>query len=657
MDVEKINFANKLLNAHKQELARQIDMGNAHKPEVRALDATLRKFSDVNTQYQSIIDELNWLPRLQKEAKFNYDLQVATSDLIIRKNPDGTIYKVYQEMHNIGPTLETYLKTHAPSDAERLELAIKLLLLTDDLHTGKLSRTGKPYAHRDIKEPNILIDEDDNLHFIDFGFTIDSEFNVEHIATQGTPEYLPISFKQENTHLAFKAFNELRVETTPSFFFDDKVAVLRTIYSQAFGDGIFTEQMFDNLPDAIWKLICSHNIPYLKHVSSKNTLKFIATALIIYECVPEICTKEILEDLSHNLSQQEEIIRDYTKTRENSRGKDLATIQKLLLDKKVFLDYLPYNYRIRTNMEPSYLQFLLENSLLTSNSMLLLSKKLNSILYKNHLERSLVLAVLNDQDFLTMHLQEATLEDINSLLGSIYNEQILSADELLDLHVEAFALNKIVPALIGTANISEVFYRLVHKSIFTNEIKDANFLEKHCDIFAFDSSDKIEFNVEQAKLILEQTQILKPHIPSDPNLRTSTDQFIQKFLNLSARYCNDLDSLPSDKESPEYADIKIAFAFIIRIHMAINELENEKINETEFADKIDSIGIIYEHEVKNNPSIKELFDPKYAQQRISPVSVTTQGIFDVSHAPSKHSHSKDAADDSTYAPKTRPDKK
>ena len=631
---EKITLANDLLNVNRQALEKHIAAGNADDPGVQALADILARFSNPITQYQEIIEELYWLSKIQKEARFNYDLRVATSDLVIRRNADGTIYKVYQEMRNIGPSLETYLRHNNLSDEERFELAIKLLLLTDDLHTGKLSISQTPYAHRDIKEPNILIDANGELHFIDFGFSINGNFYVEHVTQKGTPDYIPVSFNPNNVHEAFTALDRRIAEQTPSYFFDDKVATLRTIFHQAHNNGILTKSLFDGLPDHIWEMLCSHDINYLRHVDQTNTLKLIAATLIIYECAPDLCSRELIYGLSQDLSMQEQIISEYTQTRKVSRNQDLASIQNLLLDNQVTLDYLPYAYRIRTYMDPSYLQFLLENNLLTPDSMVRLSSRLNAIIYRNKLNRPLMIAILNNQKFFAKHLQIATREDLNDLFASLSSEQILSEDELINLHVQGLAANVIVPGIINTTNITEVFYRLAHKGIFTNEIVDAYFLENLCDRLAF-NGDEIEFQTDQAKLLIEQILTFKPHIPSEEESKTPIDKFIQKLLEISESFLNDLNDLAEDEESPVYENIKIAFGLIIRLHIIINELETGKIDENEFGNKVTTTATVYQEDIDNNQILQELFYTKGQKHRISPVSVSSQGIFEAPVADNK----------------------
>ena len=626
-DKQKIAFANQLLDINKQKLKKHIAEGNAGDSEVRSLEAILTKYTDANTQFESIIDELYWLPAIQQEARFNYDLRVATSNLVIRRNPDGTIYKVYQEMVDIGISLEDYLRTHQLSDEERFELAIKLLKLTDDLHTGKLSISGTPYAHRDIKEANILIDKNGDLHFIDFGFTIDKNLDAEHITQQGSPEYVPISFNPQNVNEAFQAIDELRIEVTPSYFFDDKVAVRRTIYHQAFKNGILTRSLFNNLPDPIWELICSHDIGYLKQVDSDNSLKYIAAGLISYECAPELCTRESLENLAKDPNIQEQIINEYTKTRQKSRGKDLAAIQELLLNNEISIDYLPHIYRVHTNMEPSYLQFLLANNLLTTTSMVKLSARLNTIIYGNDLERPLILSILDNQSFLTHHLQTASREDLNRLLATLSVHNILDKDELIDLHVECFALNVIVPAVMNTTDLGEVFYKLAHKAIFTSDVQDTSFLERICGKLA-SNDDEVPFRVDLATRLLEQTLILKPSIKKNEQQQTPTDKFIHRLIELSQKCLSDLDKLQGNDFTQEYENTKIVFALIIELNIAINELVSEKIDEEEFFYKVENISTIYQEYINNNENLQELFYPKDKKHRVSPISVTKHGIFE-----------------------------
>lgn len=624
---KKIKYASSLLKKNRDELRRQIAEYNADLSSVKNLKAITDKFSNVETEYEQIIDELYWLPRVQKEADFNYDLQVATTGLVIRRNPDGSIYKVYQEMNDIGPNLDSYLQANNPSNEERWEIMIKLLLLGNDLHTGKLSKSGTPYAHRDIKEQNILIDANGDLHFIDFGFSKDHGLDVAHIAHSGTPEYLPISFNNHNYTEALHEITSLRVQETPSYFFDDKVAILRTIFHEAYHTGILNKDVFNSLPKHIWKMIFSHDIDYLKMVDTTNSCKFIAVILIVYSIQPELCTEQYIYNLSYEPDLQESIINTYTQTRKKSRGQNLTTIKKLLLDKEIYLEYLPNAYRIRSNMDISYLQFLLENNLIPEVEICNLTARLNKIIEKSGFDPSLIMMVLNNDVFLDHFLRQATDDDLNIFFDTLNTYNILSPDELTDLHIKALELNIEVPAIQEFADFNEIFYKLTENALLYNSVDGVAFLERFCDVLAY-NDDGIEFRPKVASEILCNANIFKPVLTETNEPRTCIiNKFIANFMQASIECERSLLTCPTDKNTQEYTNIKEFFAMTVRLYLTINEFQEGILDEESFIHKVEMLEAIYKEDFFNNEAIKSLFYPKDNQVRISPVSTSEIGIF------------------------------
>jgi serine/threonine protein kinase len=226
------------------------------------------------------------LTSLQEEAAINLDLGVAVTPLEIRKK-NGSVYKVYQGMKNLGRPMDKYLENEGRSAPleKRLEYSIQLLLRVHDLHTGAASKLRKPYAHCDIKPANICLDESGRIHLIDFGLTRDSNLSAKHTVVSGTPAYLPRNIK------AGTAWSKNPYLETPSYFFDDKIAVLRSIFhpESTILKGFLTKPQFDSLPRFIKDVLISDDI---KTCITKNySLLSIAAVLSLYR-FNRSCTNE-----------------------------------------------------------------------------------------------------------------------------------------------------------------------------------------------------------------------------------------------------------------------------------------------------------------------------------------------------------------------------
>ncbi|MBA2651986.1 MAG: hypothetical protein H0U73_06960 [Tatlockia sp.] len=78
--------------------------------------------------------------------------------------------KIYLPLIYLGKSLPIYLKENNLSDDEALRLAILLALQIEDLHTGKLSKTGQKWFHCDIKPLNVTVDERGVPRLVDFGY-------------------------------------------------------------------------------------------------------------------------------------------------------------------------------------------------------------------------------------------------------------------------------------------------------------------------------------------------------------------------------------------------------------------------------------------------------------------------------------------------------
>lgn len=288
----------------------------------------------------------NWLENVRKEAKINFDLGVATSSLIERKDGSGKVYKVYQEMNNLGSPLNDVIKEKSLSEDKQLDYSIELLLNMRDLHSGKASKSGKKYAHLDIKPQNILVDNSGKLHFIDFGFAKDKGLSATHFANCGSKYYLPIPVNSQldvqgnitqvnNRAILFRLVNE-----TPSYFFDDQIAVLRTIYHPLLpNEGIIRQDYFNRLPEHVSNILDTRNISDC--ISNKLTATSIASVLILYKSNDK-CTKEEVNTLLLSPKDQIKLIVNY-----KNKSSGLSNLSDDHLD--IIAKLTLYKEKIETN--------------------------------------------------------------------------------------------------------------------------------------------------------------------------------------------------------------------------------------------------------------------------------------------------------------------
>lgn len=105
-------------------------------------------------------------PNTLTEEKIAFDLRLAKE--VIRRSTRSTLMYEY-----LGVPLDVYLCENEAilSEEQRLVIAVKMFVALYRFHSGQASSSGKKYAHRDVKPNNFTIDENGDVHLIDFGLS------------------------------------------------------------------------------------------------------------------------------------------------------------------------------------------------------------------------------------------------------------------------------------------------------------------------------------------------------------------------------------------------------------------------------------------------------------------------------------------------------
>ncbi|MDB2592644.1 hypothetical protein N9Y17_02920 [Gammaproteobacteria bacterium] len=124
----------------------------------------------------------------------SYRLQQKWTFNVKNRQPIMQFGKYYSIQKNLGQCFFKFLlKNTDLSDSQRLDFAIQACRLVEDLHSGRSSKSGQPYAHCDLKPENFTIDSHLKLSLIDFGMT-NTQLDQRPKDLMGTNDLLPQNY-------------------------------------------------------------------------------------------------------------------------------------------------------------------------------------------------------------------------------------------------------------------------------------------------------------------------------------------------------------------------------------------------------------------------------------------------------------------------------
>jgi len=125
-----------------------------------------------------IIINKGWL---ESESQIAYDLGIAGQQTTRKSNLKEPYTKQYIPYQYLGTLLFDYLYQNKSLSLDtRYELCIKTSLALHDIHTGRKAKSKKSYSHGDIHWGNLVIDDQNEIHFIDFGSAFKTNPQYEH---------------------------------------------------------------------------------------------------------------------------------------------------------------------------------------------------------------------------------------------------------------------------------------------------------------------------------------------------------------------------------------------------------------------------------------------------------------------------------------------
>ncbi|MFA6301518.1 MAG: hypothetical protein WC627_00095 [Legionella sp.] len=419
-----------------------------------------------------LIKSQKFSDQVKKEAGIIEDLGQSDYMLVIRTDGSPTsVRKSFQPIIHLGITLSNYLlsKPKIPFN-DKLELAIDVLLKISDLHDGKASKSNKHYAHLDIKPDNIVINAQNKIQFIDFGTskeisdTNDQEIHKNNCTTIG---YSPIDIEvlRELENSSPQHIPDF-IQSTPNYFFDDRIALLRTLYHPRLASGIFTESQFSILPIPIQDLIDTSIIANQINVYNKYPLKLIAAVLIEYKKdKARLWSYTDIDTLAADEKRINEIIDNYkiiSSFKQNSPKENIY----LITQRKIAITDIPVNL-----LNNNYIKAFFDNNAgdLNDINMYLLELLTDNKQAPYELRKDILNYLIKEQVvFLKNTLEILTPKQLSALIEFNDNE-----DTLLNLMLQRNDLSyKTLTEIKNQATQSNTFANYIEKISHTEATKN-----------------------------------------------------------------------------------------------------------------------------------------------------------------------------------------
>src|SRR3990167_3978291 len=104
-----------------------------------------------------------------RESAIAYDLGIAGQRITRASTSKSFPTKHYIAYQYLGTRLLDFIRSKSLSLDKCYELCIKISLALHEIHTGKKTKSKKSYQHNDIHWGNLVIDDKEEPHFIDYG--------------------------------------------------------------------------------------------------------------------------------------------------------------------------------------------------------------------------------------------------------------------------------------------------------------------------------------------------------------------------------------------------------------------------------------------------------------------------------------------------------
>lgn len=149
------------------------------------------------TGLRHVVKIAHWIAPNEMAVLADLDMLLAsgsnTKTIASEDEPSGYQQtKHYAVLKYVGTDLAKYVSNNSASltEGKRLAIAIGFLLWIARFHAGHLSKSGKAYAHLDVKPYNACVDEHGAVTLIDFGLSKPYTSEPRYVF-EGTPEYMP----------------------------------------------------------------------------------------------------------------------------------------------------------------------------------------------------------------------------------------------------------------------------------------------------------------------------------------------------------------------------------------------------------------------------------------------------------------------------------